>query len=118
MNLLFDTILPFRQKRTLVIKKQPPEMYYIAKSVLEFFPKFTRKHLCQSLFVTKITVLRPEILLKKRLWQKCFHMNFANILKALFYRTPPDDCLCNEELSLHGELQFNMDDIQISSIYW
>ena len=42
---------------------------------LRNFAKFTGKHLCQS--------LRPATLLKKRLWYRCFPVNFAK-----FSRTP------------------------------
>ena len=33
--------------------------------------------------------LRPANLLKKRLWYRCFLVNFAKFLRVLFYRTPP-----------------------------
>ena len=37
----------------------------------------------------------PETLLKKRLWCRCFPVNFAKFLRTpFFYRTPPDDCFC------------------------
>ena len=52
--------------------------------VLRSFPKFTGKHLCQSLFFNKVAGLRPATLLKKRLWHKCFHVNFAKFLRTLF----------------------------------
>ena len=50
-----------------------PEVF-CKKVVLRNFAKFTEKHLCQSLF----------FLLKKRLWHRCFPLNFAK-----FYRTSP-----------------------------
>ena len=34
-------------------KRQPPEVFY-EKGVLRNFAKFTRKHLCQSLFFNKV----------------------------------------------------------------
>ena len=52
--------------------------------VLRSFTKLTRKHLWQSLF----------FLLKRRLWHKCFPVNFAKFLKTPFYRTTLDDCFC------------------------
>ena len=63
------------------------------KSVLKTFAKFTRKHLCQSLFLIKLqaataTLLKqglrhtPVTLSKKRPRQRCFKISF-------FYRTPP-----------------------------
>ena len=45
------------------------------KSVFGYFAKITEKHLCQSLS------LRPATLLKKRLWHKCFPVNFAKFLR-------------------------------------
>ena len=49
--------------------------------VLRSFAKLTGKYLCQSLFFNKVAGLRP--LLKKRLWYRCFPVNFAK-----FPRTP------------------------------
>ena len=37
--------------------------------------------------------LRPGTLLKKRLLHRCFPVNFAKILRTLFYRAPLDDCV-------------------------
>ena len=39
--------------------------------------------MCQSLFFNKVAGLRPATLLKKRLWHRCFPMNFEK-----FQRTP------------------------------
>ena len=44
-------------------------------------------------FLIKLSGLRPATLLKKRLWRRCFPINFAKLLKTLFLRTPPGDCL-------------------------
>ena len=49
------------------------------KGVLRDFTKFTEKHMCQS--------LRPGTLLNKRLWHRCFTVNFTKYL-----RTPLDNC--------------------------
>ena len=57
-------------------QKQPPEVF-CKKSVLRNFAKFTGKHLCQSLFFNNVTDLRPAALLKKRLWYRCFPVDFA-----------------------------------------
>ena len=62
--------------------------------VLKAFAKFTRKHLCQSLFFNKVTDLRPATLLKKRLRHKCFPLNFAKFLRTS-YRTPRSYCFCS-----------------------
>ena len=56
------------------------------KGVLENFAKYTGKHLCQSLFFNKVAGLRPETLLKKRLWRRCFLPNFANSSGGRFWK--------------------------------
>ena len=65
---------------------------FCKKGALRNFSKFTGKHLCQSLFFNKFAGLTPVTLLKKKLWQRCFPMNFAKFLRTPFYRTPLDDC--------------------------
>ena len=55
------------------------------KGVLKIFTKFTGKHLCQSLLFNKIAGLRPTILLKKRLWDRCFPVNFVRFPRAPFF---------------------------------
>ena len=60
-----------------------PEVF-CKKGVLKNFAKFTGKHLCQSLFFNKVAGLRPVTLLKKRLWHRCFAMNFAKFLRTPF----------------------------------
>ena len=54
----------------------------IKKGVLRIFARFTGKHLCRSLFFNKVAGLRPATLLKKRLWRRCFPMNFTNFLRV------------------------------------
>ena len=54
------------------------------KGVLRSFMKFTGKHLCQSLFFNKVAGLRPT-LLKKRLWHRCFPVNFVAFLRTPFF---------------------------------
>ena len=56
----------------------------IKKGVLRNFAKFLRKHLCHSLFFNKVAGLRAATLLKKRLWHRCFPMNFAKFLRTPF----------------------------------
>ena len=64
----------------------------VRKGVLRYFAKFTGKHLCQGLFFNKVAGLRPATLLKKRLWHRCFPMNFAKFPRTPFHRTPLNDC--------------------------
>ena len=54
------------------------------KRCLQKFPKIHRKTLCQS--------HRPATLLKKRLWHRCFPVNFVKVLRTPFYRTPLGNC--------------------------
>ena len=42
------------------------------------------KHLCQSPFLNKFAGLRPATLLKTRLWDRYFPVNFANFLRTPF----------------------------------
>ena len=59
----------------------------VKKGVLGNFTKFTGKHLCQSLFFNEVAGLRPATLLKKRLWYRCFPVNFAKFLRTLFLQS-------------------------------
>ena len=54
-------------------------MYSVREGVLTNFVKFTGKHLCQSLFFNKLATL-----LKKRLWHRCFPVNFVKFLRKHF----------------------------------
>ena len=56
----------------------------VRKDVLINFAKFTGKHLCQSLFFNKVAGLRSATLLKKRLWHRCFPVNFVKFLRTPF----------------------------------
>ena len=53
--------------------------------LLTNFAKFIGKHLCQSLFFNKVAGLRSATLLKKRLWHRCFPVNFAKFLRTSFF---------------------------------
>ena len=52
--------------------------------VLTNVAKFIGKHLCHSLFFNKVAGLRSATLLKKRLWHRCFPVNFAKFLRKPF----------------------------------
>ena len=58
----------------------------IKKGVLRNFTKFTGKPLCQSLFFNKVACLRPgsPFYQKKRLWHRCFSVNFVKFLRIPF----------------------------------
>ena len=69
-----------RSRRTEVFRK---------KVVLKNCAKFTGKHPCRGLFFKKIAGLRPAALLNKRIWNRCFSVNFGKFLSTGFYRALP-----------------------------
>ena len=60
-----------------------PEVF-CKKGVLRDFAKFTGMHLCQGLIFNKVAGLRSATLLEKRLWHRCFPVNFAKFLRTPF----------------------------------
>ena len=62
------------------VRSSRPEVL-CKKGVLRNFPKFAGKHLCQSPFFKKV---RPATLWRKRLWCRCFPVNFAKFLRIAF----------------------------------
>ena len=60
---------------------------FCRKGFLRNVAKFTGKHLCQSLFFTKVAGLRlrPATLVNKRLWHRCFPVNFGKFLRTSFF---------------------------------
>ena len=74
--------------------KQPPEVFYI-KGVVKNFAKFTGKHLGQSLLFNKVAGLRSATLLKKRLWHRCFSVNFVKFLRTPFLQNTLGRLLLN-----------------------
>ena len=56
----------------------------VKKVVLKHPAKSTGKHLCSSLFFNEFASLRSTTLLKKRLWHRCFPVNFAKFLRSSF----------------------------------
>ena len=65
-----------KQNRYVSLKKQLSGGV-LKKGVLENFTKFTRKHVRQIMFFNKVAGLKPAALLKKRLWRRCFPVNFV-----------------------------------------
>ena len=76
----------------------------VKNGVLRNFVKFTEKHLCQSLFFNKVAGLKSAPLLKKRLWHRCFPVNFGKFLRTPFYRPPLGDCFCPYLNNFHSVL--------------
>ena len=61
-----------------------PEVF-CKNGVLRNFTKLTGKHLRQSLFFNKVVGLRPATLLKRRLWHRCFPVNFVKFRRTPFF---------------------------------
>ena len=66
-----------------IIRSSRPELF-CKKVVLKNFAKFTEKHLCWSLFYSKVADVRPATLLKNKLRHRYFHLNFAKSLSNNF----------------------------------
>ena len=68
---------------------------FCKKGVLGNFPKFTGKHLRQSLFFNKVAGPSPATSLKRETLAQVFSCEFCEIFQEhLFYRTPLDVCFC------------------------
>ena len=65
------------------------------KGVLRNFTKLTGNQLCQSLFFNKVASLRPATLFKKRLWQRCFPLNFVKFQKTPFLQKTSEKLVLN-----------------------
>ena len=63
--------------------------FSVRNGVLRSITKFPGKHLYQSLFLMKLQAwgLRSATLLKKRLWHRCFPVNFAKFLTPFLQNT-------------------------------
>ena len=78
---LFQWYTLFRSNRPDVLCK---------KGVLKIFAKFTRKHLCWSVFSNKVAGLRPITLLQKEIPTQVFPCEFCKMFRNTFlYRTHP-----------------------------
>ena len=75
------------------IRSSRPELY-CKKRVLRNFAKFTGKHLCKSIFFNTVAVLKPATLFKKRLWHRCFPVNFTKFLRTPFLQNTTGGSFC------------------------
>ena len=65
---------------------------HLHRGVSRNSPRFTGKHLYQSLLFNKVSGLRSATLFKKRLWYGCFPVNFANFLRTPFFHSITGGC--------------------------
>ena len=61
------------------------------KDVLKNLAEFTRKQLCQRLFLKVLHGQDPQLLFKKGLRKSCFHMNFADFLAQVLLQNTASD---------------------------
>ena len=71
------------QKVKLLYRSSRPGVF-CEKGVLRNFEKLTGKHLCQSLFLSKVAALRPAALLKQNTLTKVFSCEFCEISRNSF----------------------------------
>ena len=84
----------------VISRSSHPEVF-CKKGLLKNFTKFTAKDLRQSLFLNKVTGLRPATLLRETLAQ-VFSCEFCEISKNTYsYRTPLGDCFWISFLPLY-----------------
>ena len=74
----------FEKSKRCSNRNNRPQVF-CKKGVLRNLIKFTGKHLCRSLFFNKFAGLLPATLFKKRLWHRCFPVNFIKFLRTLFF---------------------------------
>ena len=82
-------VVPYTQKKIFFSKQKQtlncsPQKQSPRGVCIKVVLRNTGKHLCRSLFFNKVTGLRPATLLKRRLWHRCFSVNFAKFLRTLF----------------------------------
>ena len=85
-NILRLTSIPCIAVFLWIICRSSHRRCSLRKGVLRNFVKFTGKHVCQSLLFNKVAGLRSATLLKKKLWHRCFPMNFAKFLRTPLLR--------------------------------
>ena len=64
-----------------VVQRCSVKKVFCEKGVVRNFAKFTGKYLYRSLCFNNVVGLRPATLLKKRLWHRCFPVNFVKFLR-------------------------------------
>ena len=75
----FRCIIQLNKYIKVTLRSRPN--VFCQKGLLRNFSKFTRNHLCRSLFFNKVA--GSVTLFKKRLWHRCFTVNSAKFLIIL-----------------------------------
>ena len=82
-------------------QKQPPEVFY-GKKVFLKISQNSQGNTCAKVSFSiklqaKLAGLRPATLLKKRLWRRCFPVNFAKFLRTPFLHNTSQWLLLDKE---------------------
>ena len=70
-------------RMTFLLDRSSHRRCSVKKGVLRNFAKFTGKHQCQGIFLSRPW---PATLIKNRLWHSCFRVNFAEFLRRSFWQ--------------------------------
>ena len=74
----------WNQKQFRLSRSSLPEVL-CKNGIPRNFSKLTGKHLCQSLFLIEVG-FRPATLFRKRVWHRCFLVNFEKFLRSPFLK--------------------------------
>ena len=75
--------------KNCILQKQPPELFYEKRCSYKLH-KIHKKTPVPESFFNKIADLRAATLLKKKLWHRCFPVNFAKCLRTRYFKTTLD----------------------------
>ena len=78
--------------------KQPPEVFYEKMCSYKLQKIHRKTPTPESFFIKKIAGLRAAALLKKKLWHRCFPVNFAKCLRNVISKhlwTTASDFICS-----------------------
>ena len=97
-------------------QKQPPQVF-CQISVLKDFEKLASKHLCQSLFLIKLSAL-PAMLLKKGFCHRCFPGNLVNFLRIPSFKKHLGQLLpSNQDIFVQGSIQNSYLSVLFTTIF-
>ena len=76
------------------LNKSSRSQIFFKIGALSNIAKSTGKHLCWSFFLMKVACLKAYNFIKKRFQHRCFPMNIAKFLRALFLQNTCCVCFC------------------------
>ena len=77
------------------VQKQPPEAFCKKMCSWKFHKIHRKTPVPETFFDKRDSGLRPATLLKKRLWYRCFPMNFVKFLRTTFLQNTSERLLLN-----------------------